>query len=202
MISEERWSVTEGSTDAESPLTGNKLRAENSRIVPREMSNSEEDRDRSAELTKLRCRTSLALTSPWRIVIKDQGRHLEKNQAVDRVSDEKSKAMGLVLQKVCGIATGQQGHAKNPIKLREQESLKKTDIKAIAGFVKFAIYLQNERKLQLHGNNFPKSYLKSSLHFLNYPPMVISWLCGQLKSLKKKSAEYKMCLRGPSGCRT
>lgn len=64
VISEERWSVTEGSTTAESPLTGNELRAENSRIVPREMSNSEEDRDRSAELTKLRCRISLAVTSP------------------------------------------------------------------------------------------------------------------------------------------
>ena len=64
MISEERWRATEGSTAAESPLTGNELRAENSRIMPREMSNGEEDWDRSAELTKLRCRISLAVTSP------------------------------------------------------------------------------------------------------------------------------------------
>lgn len=106
VISEERWSVTEGSTTAEAPLTDSKLRAENSRIVPREMSNSEEDRDRSAGLTKVRRRMSLALTSPRRIVIKDQGRHLEKNQEVDRVSDEKSEAMASVLRKACSIATG------------------------------------------------------------------------------------------------
>lgn len=41
-----------GSTNTKAPLTGNNLRAENSRIVPREMSNSEEYWDRSAELMK------------------------------------------------------------------------------------------------------------------------------------------------------
>lgn len=75
MISEE--SGTEGSTNAGAPLTGNKLRAKNSRTVPREMSNSEEHWDRSTELTKLRCRMNLAMLRPWRSVIKDQGRHLE-----------------------------------------------------------------------------------------------------------------------------
>lgn len=42
MISEERWSVAEGSTTAEAPLTGSKLGAERSRVRPRDMSNSEE----------------------------------------------------------------------------------------------------------------------------------------------------------------
>lgn len=106
MISEARWSVDRAIT-AEAPLTGSKLRAEKSRMGPREMSNSEEDWDRSAGLTKVRCRMNLALTSPWRVVIKDQGRHLEKNQDADRVSNENSKAMRLVLQKVCSVATGQ-----------------------------------------------------------------------------------------------
>lgn len=53
VISEERWSETEGSINREPPLTGNKLRAENRQIVPREMSNSDEDWDRSAKLMKL-----------------------------------------------------------------------------------------------------------------------------------------------------
>lgn len=77
MISEERLGLTEGSTNEEASLTGNKLKAENSRITPGEMSNSEEDGNRSAELTKRRCRMSLAMTSPRRIVIKDQDSHLE-----------------------------------------------------------------------------------------------------------------------------
>lgn len=44
--------VTEGSTNAKALLTGNKLRAENSGILSREMSNSEEYWDRSTELMK------------------------------------------------------------------------------------------------------------------------------------------------------
>lgn len=33
-------------------------------------------------------------------------------------------------------------------------------------------------------------------------PMVISWFCGQVMPLKKKSPEYKMHFGGPSGLYT
>lgn len=38
------------------------------------------------------------------------------------------------------------------------------------------------------------STFKKAMPLFYYTHMMISWLCGQVKSLKEKSLEYKMCL--------
>lgn len=59
-------------------------------------------------------------------------------------------------------------------------------------FVNFKIHLQNECNDYMAMTSI--SHTRKAISVFYHTHTVISWLCGQVKSLKKKSPEYKMSL--------